>query len=118
MFTAIVLDSDSVTLAEEVARRHGLIPFAWDFKCHHVTLAMGKSDFIIGEEREMTVTHRGQTSGRVSAFRVAGAGDSTNKVPHVTVAVAKGARPVESNQITEWQEIEPFQISGKIEICH
>jgi len=117
-YTAIVLDEDSRTLAAEVAGRYGIAPIQWDLKLHHVTLAMGKPGFRIGEERELTVTHAGRVEGRVTAFRVSGAGDSCNKVPHVTIAVAKGAKPVESNQIADWREIPPFTIRGKIEICH
>ena len=118
-FTAIVLDEDSRTLAAEVAARYGIAPIQWDTKLHHVTLAMGTpSGFHIGEERILTATHAGRTEGRVTAFKVAGAEDSTNKVPHVTIAVAKGAKPVESNQIIEWREIKPFTIRGKVEICH
>lgn len=117
-FTAIVLTPDSCTLAAEVAGRYGIAPIQWDLKLHHVTLAMGEpSGFKIGEERVLTVTHAGRVEGRVTAFKVAGAGDSVNKVPHVTIAVSKGAKPVESNQIVDWREIEPFTIRGKVEVC-
>lgn len=117
-YTAIVLDADSRVLAAEVAGRYGIAPIQWDLKLHHVTLAMGApSGFKIGEERVLTVTHAGRVEGRVTAFKVEGAGDSANKTPHLTIAVAKGAKPVESNQITDWREIQPFTIRGKVEVC-
>lgn len=92
MFTAIVLSYDSQNLCIEKA-------------------------LALGAHREMTVTHIGETKGRVTAFRVNGAGDSKNRIPHVTIAVFGDAKPKESNEITEWRAIEPFDISGKIEIC-
>jgi hypothetical protein len=118
-YTAIVLDEDSAALVKKEGGRYRETPYGADFKCHHVTLAMGAdATFPVGKRRILTVTHIGCVEGRVSAFRVLGADDSKNKVPHVTIAVAKGAKPVESNQIVEWREVLNFSISGKVEICH
>lgn len=119
MFTAIVFDIESHHRIWRRALELNLLRAGWSEKCHHVTLAMGTQDetYAAGAERVLTVTHYGEKAGRVTAFRVAGAGDSANKVPHVTIAVAKGAKPVESNQITDWRAIEPFTIRGKVEVC-
>lgn len=72
--------------------------------------------FNVGETRELTVTHYGHTKGRVSAFRVSGADDSRNNVPHVTVAVFGDAKPKESNLISVWVPIVPFKVSGAVEL--
>ena len=119
MFTAIVFDIESHHRIWNRALNLNLLRCGWNEKCHHVTLAMGAQDetFTVGAERVLTVTHYGEKAGRVTAFRVAGAGDSVNKMPHVTVAVAPDAKPRESNEITEWVEIEPFQVVGKVAIC-
>lgn len=86
--------------------------------CHHVTLAMGTpAGFNIGERRALTVTHYGETEGRVTAFRVTGADDSANKVPHVTIATFGDAKPKESNQIEKWVSITPFEITGNVAVC-
>ena len=38
-----------------------------------------------------------------------------NKVAHITVAVAPGAKPVESNYIKKWKRLKtPFKIKGNI----
>lgn len=74
-------------------------------------------NFPIGDTRKLTVTHYGFTEGRVSAFRVAGAEDSRNEIPHVTVATFGDAKPRESNEIAEWVPIDNFPITGTIEIC-
>ena len=118
MFTAIVLSPASQNVCIEKALALGALPHGHPAKCHHVTLSMGRvSGYAIGAHREMTVTHIGETKGRVTAFRVNGAGDSKNRIPHVTIAVFGDAKPKESNEIREWRAIEPFDISGKIEIC-
>ena len=120
MFTAIVLDSESQNECILRAIALGLLPNGHPAKCHHVTLAMGKNhrSFRIGEARTLEVTHFGVLEGRVSAFRVLGADDSLNDVPHVTIAVYGDAKPKESNDITEWREVASrFLICGKVEIC-
>lgn len=123
MFTAIVLSDAS--RASCIARALGLgviIPrdiVKHSIKCHHVTLAMGDASdrFTIGEERHLTVTHVGTIAGRVVAFKVEGASDSKNKVPHVTIATFGDAKPKESNDITEWKEIASFPLVGMVSVC-
>lgn len=120
MFTAIVLDSDSQNKCIKEAIALGILPLGHPAKCHHVTLAMGAHDetYAAGAARNLTVTHYGVTKGRVAAFRVSGASDSRNKVPHVTVAVFGDAKPKESNDITVWKPLEfPFEIFGTVKIC-
>lgn len=119
MFTAIVLSPTSQNVCIERALALGVIKPGEPAKCHHVTLAMGDASdrFAIGAGRFLTVTHVGTIAGRVAAFKVAGASDSKNKVPHVTIAVFGNAKPKESNDITDWREVENFTISGKIAVC-
>lgn len=117
-FTAIVLSPESQNACIAAAIKLGVLPIGHPAKCHHVTLAIGvPASARIGSHREMTVTAYGLTEGRVAAFRVNGASDSKNKVPHVTIAVFSDAKPVESNQIEKWVEIPHFDICGKVEIC-
>lgn len=120
-YIAIVLNPASVARVRDEAEWFQLLGKGWAEKMHHVTLAMGNvSGYAIGTKRNMTVTHYGMIAGRVSAFRVNGAGDSKNMFPHVTVAVAFGAKPVESNNITNWKEIAPgeqFDIDGVVTLC-
>lgn len=120
-YTALVLDSRSRDTAVNRARGRKGIGEGWREIAHHVTLAMGdkRAKFKAGTRR-LVATHFGTLEGRVCAFRVSGADDSENAIPHVTVAVAPGAKPVESNQITNWQELgaeEIFPLVGKLEVC-
>lgn len=120
MFTAIVLDSTSEMRAWRAALELGLLHSGWSEKLHHVTLAMGNSSraFQIGALRALTATHYGRNAGRVTAFRVSGADDSANAVPHLTIAVAPDAKPRESNDIADWVPLAaPFEISGEIKVC-
>jgi len=122
MYTAIVLDSRSRDLVISRARGLRITSAGWREIAHHVTLCMGEKPgkFKRGQSRRVVATHYGVTDGRVCAFRVKGAEDSENALPHVTVAVAEGAKPVESNAIAEWKELEKeqiFSLVGKVEVC-
>lgn len=123
MFTAIVLSDASQLRVHAEALRLGIYNGKMELLAHHVTLAMGKipanSPLLqIGAKRKLTATHYGVTEGRVSAFRVSGADDSRNTVPHVTVGVYAPAKPRESNDIADWIALdETFDVFGTVEIC-
>lgn len=38
-----------------------------------------------------------------------------NKVPHITICTFNGGKPVDSNNITEWKDIEPIIVETKLE---
>jgi len=70
-----------------------------------------KSD--LDEEVFLRVTKVG-LSDMAMAVQVDGY-KSTNVIPHVTLAVnPDGGKPVMSNDITKWQDIKSFVISGVI----
>ena len=121
-YTAIVFDQQSRSRVLQRARAMGMLAGMDKMHCHHVTLAMGDQSarFKVGEKRTVRATHYGWTSGRVCAFLVAGAGDSDNSKPHVTVATnsAAGAKPRESNDIIGWVPLAvSFELTGEIEVC-
>lgn len=123
MFTAIVLDNKSQDVIRKLASDLLLVSYAAKIHCHHVTLAMGDASarFAVGTVRKLRVTHYAE-NGRVTALRVSGAEDSSNKVPHVTFATFNSGKPKESNDLTGWIALDgdeaKIEISGKIEICH
>lgn len=120
MFTAIVLNEVSRLALTQAVRLLGLhLPANAKVRAHHVTLNMGpaKDKSKLGSARRLTVTGYGYTFGRVLAFRVAGAEDSQNKVPHVTFATIGDSKPKESNEIATWHNVAPFEIFGQIEEC-
>lgn len=120
-YVAVVLsDSDQAKL-RALAISWGLAAHVDKFLCHHLTLKFPSNGegFNIGEKRELTVRGFGFIEGRVAAFWVLGAPESTNAVPHVTIGVNSkiGAKPVESNKISNWTTCAMFTITGTIEVC-
>jgi hypothetical protein len=82
--------------------------------CHHITMAIGNPNGWRHSFREITLTHIGRIPGRVSAFRVLGAVDSCNALPHITIGVAEGASAREAGDITEWVPLEnPIPLQGR-----
>ena len=121
-FTAVCfVDDEQELLLYRAALEHGLGDGIEDpeWRLHHVTLNMGDaraSRMGFGCSRALKVTHVGRIPGRVAAFRVSGAEDSINPTPHITACVAKGVSGRESNDITEWTEIEPFDLWGVVDV--
>lgn len=116
LYCAVVLDEESHNiLLSKIGVPEGWKPFA-----HHMTIQFGKSlaDLNINDDEfknvTLTVTHRG-VSNKALAVRVEGY-HSNNKIPHITVAVNvnDGGKPVMSNDISNWVEIERFQITGVV----
>lgn len=89
----------------------------WDLKCHHCTLAFGTDSGFEFKERKLTVDAIA-CDELVIAFRVRGAEDSKNATPHVTAAVHHRGKPVMSNNLTNWIEIEPFEIIGDVKVVY
>lgn len=70
-----------------------------------------KSD--LGKQVTLKVTKVG-LSDMAMAVQVEGY-PSKNETPHVTLAVnPDGGKPVMSNEITKWQDIKPFNITGVV----
>lgn len=113
LYSAIVLDDISHgMLLREFANK---IPDGWKTYAHHMTIAMGvgAKDEDLGKEVSLTVTALGESDMAV-AVMVHGY-SSTNAIPHVTLAVnPNGGKPVMSNQITSWKEVEELKIRGVI----
>jgi len=96
------------------------IPKDWKTYAHHMTIIFGKSLESVGMENlkdtnvTLLVTHIGKTD-KVMSVRVEGC-YTTNDIPHITLAVNinDGGKPVMSNDIKEWEEIEHFEIDATI----
>lgn len=115
-FSAIGFDDEEERLLLVEAHRLGAFRGMKNPKvcCHHVTLALGAPEQHPHQFRQLLITHVGRIPGRVSAFRVLGAPDSLNRVPHITIAVAEGASAKDSNLIREWRRLkEPIPIDGR-----
>lgn len=51
-------------------------------------------------------------SDEAIALRVKWSLPKANKISHITIAVPPGGKPVNSNKITEWRDIDEFEING------
>lgn len=122
-----VFFNDSVTKAALLnrARKYVSIPENWRYYCHHMTIVYNngteeaqamaeKYEPFVNSTVKLKVDKIG-ISDRAIAFGVSTDLDIVNKLPHITVAVASDAKPVESNYITNWEDIFPFYIEGTIQ---
>jgi len=113
-YSAVVLDHES---SESLLNKFNVeIPDGWKKYAHHMTIALGKEiedENLLGSVQTLIVTQIGK-SDMVIAVRVEGF-PSKNKIPHVTLAVnPEGGKPFMSNKIEEWEDIEPFEITGEV----
>lgn len=87
----------------------------------HVSQLHGNSEIYnylkgyVGEEFQIVINGVG-ISGKAMAFRV----DKksvvcVNDIPHITIATFREGKPVDSNEITNWKNIEPIIITVKLE---
>ena len=113
LYSAVVLDKAS---HNKLIDRFVLeIPEGWKTFAHHMTITLGelKDKTDLGKEVVLKVTKVGK-SDMAMAVQVEGY-SSKNATPHVTIAVnPEGGKPVMSNDITKWQDVKPFYITGVV----
>lgn len=101
------------------------IPDDWRKYADHMTIIYNNKSEIaqawakqanvrLGEDVILKATHVG-VSDKAIAIRVTGE-MSANDIPHITIACSPTGKPVESNKITNWREIDPFTINGRIDV--
>jgi len=111
LYSAVVLDKASYN---KLLERFGLdIPDGWKIFAHHMTINIGelKDKSELGKEVILRVIKFGMSDMTI-AVQVKGY-PSKKAIPHVTLAVnPEGGKPVMTNEITKWQDIKPFYITG------
>jgi predicted kinase len=111
LYSCVLLDNQS---KETILDKVGIwIPKDWTVITHHMTICLGemKDKTDLGKEVTLTVNKLG-LSDMALAVQVEGY-TSKNDIPHITIAInPDGGKPVMSNQITKWQDIKSFMISG------
>lgn len=122
MYTAIVLDRHSQNRLIDLLSVfvEGLPNYQdWSLECEHCTLAMEPlTASQVGPVDRKLVVDAFAFNDLVAAFRVRGADDSRNAIPHVTalVNVRSGGKARMSNDLTDWRAIQPVTVTGKIHI--
>lgn len=114
LYSAVVLDK--VSQLKLLSHTFPIAtPKGWKTFAHHMTINMGelKDKTDLGREVILTVTKVG-LSDMAMAIQVEGY-SSKNATPHVTLAVnPDGGKPKDSNDITKWQDVKPFYITGVV----
>lgn len=114
----VVLDNQSVDKLVKAVRHFA--PADWKTFAHHMTINFGKG--LTGDlvnDLGNTVILRAVAVGKsdmAMAVRVEGF-HSDNKIPHITVAVNVdgGGKPVMSNKITDWKDLDSYiNLTGKV----
>ena len=126
IYYGVFFDDSAKRFLLNEAKKYITIPEDWTNYCHHMTIVYNngteeaqaiadKYEPIAFETTRLHVESIG-VSDRAIAFGVKTDLAITNKKPHVTIAVAPGAKPVESNYITEWKQIQSFDVEGTIQM--
>lgn len=114
LYSCVLLDKASHNALLE--RFSMEIPKGWKTFAHHMTIAFGKgvdNKEDLGKQVALRVTKVG-LSDMAMAVQVEGY-PSKNAIPHVTIAVnPDGGKPVMSNDITKWQDVKSFTITGLV----
>ena len=101
------------------------IPEDWKMFNHHMTIAFNNCTHTanslysiykdkLGERITLTIDGIGMSDDAI-AVRVKYDGPIANKIPQITIATPKNGKPVNSNYITQWIDIKPYNISGTFE---
>ncbi len=115
LYSCVLLDKASHNALLTPANYNMEPPDGWIIYAHHMTINLGplKDKSELGKKVELTVTKVGK-SDIAMAVQVEGY-PSKNAIPHVTIAVnPDGGKPKDSNDITKWQDIKSFVISGVV----
>jgi len=113
-YSGIILDEQS---------RHKLlstfkdkIPAGWKTYAHHMTICLGAlpDKALVGSKQLLKATKLGMSDAAM-AVAVESKVESTNKIPHITIAIGSNGRPKDSNAIESWVDIEPMLLTGIIE---
>jgi predicted kinase len=114
LYSAVVLDEESRD--KLFVMFNDYIPEDWKKIGHHMTIVFGKgleNKEDLNKKVDLTVTEIGVSDMAIAA-RVEGY-PSKNAIPHITLAInPNGGKPVMSNQIEDWQKVNPFTVSGII----
>ena len=127
IYFGVFLDADeSERVYNIISSLPGIdIPDDWRKYTSHMTIIYNNKSEIaqawakataprVGEDVLLKATHVG-VSDKAIAIHVKGE-MSANAIPHITIACSPTGKPVDSNKITNWREIDPFTISGRIDV--
>jgi tRNA nucleotidyltransferase/poly(A) polymerase len=115
-YSGVILDSESTNKLVSLLGDFDIE--GWRVYAHHMTVNLGPIPHnkrgLIGQDFDLTVTDIG-SNDNVIAVKVDTPLETSNKVPHITLAVSPNGKPRMSNDITNWVSVTPFKVSGTLE---
>ncbi len=121
-YTGIILNKDSHAIAMNMAIENGHT--GWKLYAHHCTLCMGRLENLdmLGTEVSMIVDAIGENADALAlsvilpnAIIEYGNFKKTGRRPHVTLSVAPGGKPADSNKIIKWKLTTRVVLTGTIQ---
>ena len=125
IYFGVFIDENAKYLNEIAIEKQGMdIPFDWKMFNHHMTIAFNNKTedaqnlynvykHTFGKTITITVDGIGVSDDAI-AVRIKFNGPIANKIPHITIATPQTGKPVNSNYITKWYDIEPYDITGTL----
>lgn len=123
IYFGVFIDEKAKHLNELAIEKQGMdIPYNWKMFNHHMTIAFNNKTedaqnlydvykHTFGKRITITVDGIGISDDAI-AVRIQFNGPIANKTPHITIATPQTGKPVNSNYITKWYDIEPYDITG------
>jgi 2'-5' RNA ligase len=125
IYFGIFIDENAKRLNEIAIDKQCIdIPYNWKIFNHHMTIAFNNKTedaqnlydvykHTFGKTITITVDGIGVSDDAI-AVRVQFNGPIANKIPHITIATPQTGKAVNSNYITKWFDIEPYDITGTL----
>jgi tRNA splicing ligase len=119
-YVALVLNEESHSYL--VNRYKDKIPNGWEVIAHHVTIHMGSATPVevldLGKKYKIKIKTIAYDDKVMAVGVELPIGiQSKNKIPHITLAVNRknGAKPVMSNNLKNWENVEEFFLESTLE---
>lgn len=118
-YTACVLETESHSTLIGWMQQNHTVPDHFTTKGHHVTVDMksaakSMAASLVGQRHELKVIRFGRLDG-IMAVEVETIVPSKNERKHITLCHAPDVKPMMSNSITEWVDVEPFILYGIVQ---
>lgn len=126
IYFGVFIDNDSKTEILKLLQKYNVtIPENWKMYNHHMTIAFNNNTqeakklydwykIVMGKNVRLYVNGIGISNEGI-AVRVGWANPIANKIPHITVATPINGKPVNSNKIMNWFNVDPIILYGTID---
>lgn len=123
LYYGVFFDENAKKFLERKARKILEIPEGWRLYFDHMTIVFNDGseekqeianslEEVLGNQEKLIINKVGLSDDAI-AFGISNY-KTQNKQSHITIAVAPGSKPVQSNDIKMWMPIEEFYVKGTI----